>query len=275
MEKTYCYETHLHTKEVSACASCLAADYVEIYKGLGYSGIVVTDHFLRGNSNIPWDLPWEEQINRYCMGYENAKKAGDELDFQVFFGVELNFAGDEFLLYGLSKEWLLANPDLLSWNHRQLLHKVHAAGGCVVQAHPFRERNYISQISLHPYVDAIEVNNNGNEAYQDALAYHYAELFGKPMTSGSDIHHKQASYNHLKGICFDKPVANSLDFAKKIKEGTSFVPRLEPERIQYEKIQFCQSPIHLYNEYGHVKIMPEKTPVKNLFYEISNNNHII
>jgi len=122
-------------------------------------------------------------------------------------------------------------------------------------------------------VDAIEVNNNGNEAYQDALAYHYAKLCGKPMTSGSDIHHKQASYNSLKGICFDEPVSNSLDFAKKIKEGTSFVPRLEPERLQYQKNQICQSPIHLYDEYSRVKVIPENTPVKNLFYEISN--HIV
>ena len=70
----YKYELHLHTSEVSRCAGCPAANQVEIYRRLGYTGICVTDHFFGGSNNIPPDVSWEEKIHRLASGYENAKK---------------------------------------------------------------------------------------------------------------------------------------------------------------------------------------------------------
>ena len=73
--------------------------------------MVVTDHFFNGNTAIDRSLPWEEKVELYCRGYENAKEEGDKIGLDVFFGVEWAFHGDEFLLYG---------ECLQSHRHRQL-----------------------------------------------------------------------------------------------------------------------------------------------------------
>ncbi|MDR3174811.1 MAG: PHP domain-containing protein, partial [Treponema sp.] len=68
---------------------------------------------------------------------------------------------------------------------------VRAAGGCVIQAHPFRQHYYIQGVSLAPeLIVGVEAANAGNqEQYYDALAARYAAKLGLPVTAGSDIHH--------------------------------------------------------------------------------------
>ena len=146
----YKYETHLHTSEASLCGANTGAELARFYKELGYQGLVVTDHFFNGNTAIDRSLPWEEKVAQYCLGYEHAKEEGDKIGLDVFFGVEWAFHGDEFLLYGVSKEWLLAHPDMLDWSHKQLFEEINKIGGLMIQAHPFRDRGYIGIIHLYP-----------------------------------------------------------------------------------------------------------------------------
>ena len=171
----YRYETHLHTKEGSACASSAAADYPLFYKEQGFDGIFVTNHFFNGNCAVPtYPNDWERMVNEFCRGFEEAKKIGDEIGLQVFFGWESNYEGDEFLIYGLDKEWLMNHPDILSYNRTKQYDIVRQDGGLVVQAHPFRERTYIDTIRLNPYTcDAMEAYNSGNPLPQN----HNAELY--------------------------------------------------------------------------------------------------
>ena len=58
------------------------------YKEIGYTGLIVTDHFFNGNCAVPKDLPWKERIDMYYAGYEDAKAEGDKIGLQVFFGLE-------------------------------------------------------------------------------------------------------------------------------------------------------------------------------------------
>ena len=101
----YKYETHCHTAPVSGCAKASPEDTVRFYKRLGYDGIFVSDHFFRGNCAIPRDLPWEEWVRRYCLGYYSAKEEGDRIGLQVFFSWEESIDGDDWLVYGLPPEW--------------------------------------------------------------------------------------------------------------------------------------------------------------------------
>ena len=100
------YETHLHTYEGSLCEKTPGSMYPQYYKDLGYDGIFITDHFFNGNTRIPKYDRWEQRVNEFCLGYEHAKEAGAAIVFPVYFGWEANFEGDEFLIYGLDKEWL-------------------------------------------------------------------------------------------------------------------------------------------------------------------------
>ena len=237
--KTYKYETHLHTCQGSACGSSAGADYIEPFFKAGYSGIFVTDHFFGGNTAASREDTWENRINIYCSGYEDALKAAEQFnakkgltgtsdEFKVFFGIEQTFDGDDYLVYGLDKEYLLNHPEIEDMRHKELFDLVNKIGGLMIQAHPFRLRNYISAIHVHPReVHGVEVYNGGNKPSENELAMLYATQYQFPMTSGSDIH--KVSFlldekeniakgeNAVGGLEFNSPLKDVFDYAKRIK----------------------------------------------------------
>jgi hypothetical protein len=153
--------------------------------------MIVTDHFYNGNTAVSRDLPWKEWVKQFCRGYEEARNEGDRLGFDVFFGWEETFDKcDDYLVYGLDREWLLEHPEVRNWTRGEQYRAVKAAGGCVVQAHPFRQEKRIRRIILSTgCVDGVEAANAGNakQSY-DALALRYVKKIGLPYTAGSDIH---------------------------------------------------------------------------------------
>lgn len=233
-KELFFYETHLHTKEASACSGCPASEYPQKYKDAGFTGIFVTDHFFNGNSAVSRELPWEERVDIYCSGYEHAKEAGDKIGFDVFFGLEVNFAGDEYLLYGPDKAWLKAHPDIMIWSHEQLRCEVHKIRGVMVQAHPYRDRGYLQAIRVHPHhADAFESYNTGNFPYCDQYAYTYATQNGILMTSGSDIHNvKDLEKRHSGGVAFTKKLTDPKDYAERILNAKGCVPVMGFDAIE-------------------------------------------
>ena len=229
--KTFKYETHLHTCEASKCGVSHGAEYVSVYKKLGYDGIFVTDHFFGGNTAVSHELDWHTRIEQYCSGYEAAlaeakrQNAEDGGDFKVFFGIEQTFQGDDYLIYGLDKNWLFDHPDVETMNHQQLFDAVNREGGLMIQAHPFRLRGYINAIHLHPReVHGVEVYNGGNTPDQNVLALEYAKIYDFPMTSGSDIHNinfaleeKTEGTMAVGGMEFDTPLSSIEDYINRIK----------------------------------------------------------
>ena len=89
----YRYETHMHTCEGSACASASGAEMARAHRENGYTGIFVTDHFFNGNTAVPRELPWRERVERFCLGYEHARKEGERIGLDVFFGFEYAVKG--------------------------------------------------------------------------------------------------------------------------------------------------------------------------------------
>ncbi len=228
----YRYETHLHTKEVSACGHTPAKDYIKFYMDRGYDGIIFTDHFFNGNSAVPRNLPWEERIDAFCRGYELAKEEGDRAGFSVFFGWEFNFEGDEYLTYGLDKAWLKANPEIMQDTRQAYYKRVRDAGGLVVQAHPFRERGYLNAVRLNPYfVDAVEYINIGNEPYMDELVPQYADAYHLPMTGGTDMHNIEWGQTP-SGIETEKKLSSIRDLVELVRSGTGFSPIFVKDRKQ-------------------------------------------
>ena len=219
----YYYETHLHTKQGSACGRLSGAEQAELYKGFGYTGIVVTDHFFNGNCAVSQDLPWEERVEQFCAGYRDAKRRGDEIGLQVFFGLETNFSGQEFLLYGLSEEWLKKQTDMLSWSPREQFEKVTAAGGFVVQAHPYREASYIPEVKLYPdCCEAFEISNALNAARGEDFngkATAYAKEHGIHGTGGSDAHGRVQLQG---GVVFEKKWESIADYIAAVRSGEGY-----------------------------------------------------
>ena len=209
----FLYETHMHTCQASACGKSTGKEHARFYKEQGFDGIIVTDHFFGGNTSVDCTLPWEERIDRFWSGYEDAKEEGDRIGLDVFFGLEQNFGFDEYLIYGLTKEYMKAHPEMERWTRRQQLEEVHKAGGCVIQAHPFRMRFYMDRIRLGlQFADGIEVANAGNEQLDDARARRYGLEKGLVMTAGSDNHRSPAS--SLFGVMLEKRLTSIDDYVK-------------------------------------------------------------
>lgn len=218
----YKYETHLHTREGSACSSAPAEEMALAHKKLGYDGIFVTNHFFTGNTSVPRDLPWAERVEQYCRGYELAKAVGDEIGLKVFFGIEHCVYSSDFLIYGIDKQWLLENEELLMHSdERVLFATVRVMGGFVVHAHPFRTDPYIHHISLYPRdIDAVEVINASHDpnGFYNQRADLYAQMYGLPKTGGSDSHHLDRLFGG--GIAVPEPINSPSDYLRQIREGT-------------------------------------------------------
>ncbi len=232
----YRYETHLHTSQGSLCACSSGAQQVEHLKACGYSGCFVTDHFFGGNTAVDRRLPWDIKIHLFCQGYEDAKRRGDEIGFDVFLGWEFGRHGTEFLTYGLDKQFLLDHPEIDNIELPQYAELVHECGGFMVHAHPFREAGYLNNtIRLFPRcVDAVEAVNasHWDNEFNDR-AKQYAESYGLPMTGGSDTH---SVYNYVGGgIALDEKLSSAHDYLSRLKSGriTEIFERNEEFKIPF------------------------------------------
>lgn len=223
----YLYETHLHTNQSSACAWNTGYEMAKAAHEAGYAGIVVTDHNWGGNTGVDRSLPWKTWVQEFTKGYLDAKRYADEHDdFDVFFGYEAGFCGTEFLIYGITPEWLMEHPQIRTESIEEHHALVHAAGGTVIHAHPFREEWYIPEIRLFPeLVDAVEGINATHSCHKstahnkteyDDRAVEYANAHGLPMSAGSDIH----STNLFGGgVAFKRRITSIQDLCQALLTG--------------------------------------------------------
>jgi len=253
---SYLYEIHLHTAPASDCAVSPGAEYIQAYIDQGYTGIFVTDHFFNGNTGIPRKLPWREWVKRFYQGYEETKNEGDRRGLDVFFGWEETFdLCDDYLIFGMDRDWLFDHPEARNWTRGEQYRTVKAAGGTVVQAHPFRERNYIKRIVLSTgCVDAVEAANGGNaSACFDALALCYAKRLGLPVLAGSDIHDAKIARNgKVFGTYLDTKLESPADIVKAIQNNRISGLKMPPGRCDYQGNETITLPLEVRDEYDRV-----------------------
>ena len=147
----------------------------------------------------------------------------------MFPGVELSYKGTDFLIYGLEKEWYFAHPEIMGMEKTEELKYLADAGAFVVQAHPYREANYIDHIRLYPRcVHGVEVINSNQPALANEMAAHYAERYELLKTCGSDNHRagqlfedlaKKGLKAEIAGMCCQHPLNNVQDFIRMVKTG--------------------------------------------------------
>lgn len=211
-----CWETHTHTGEISPCGAVSAADTVETYIREGYAGVVITNHLSRYGLQYVKDQAWEQQVDWFYQGYETAKAAaGDRL--RVLFGAEINLNGDpnDYLVYGVTREFLRETPQLLDMRIEEVSRIVRENGWLLVQAHPFR--NGMRIVAPHQ-LDGIEAfNGNMRHDSRNFLAAQWAARYGLLMTSGSDFHEMEDTARG--GIFTGRDIQTIDDFIAAVREG--------------------------------------------------------
>ena len=188
----YRYELHSHTSECDRDAHLSARELVHLYKDAGYDGMVITDHYIERFYTLwfPEDvagLTHAQQVHRWLQGFRTAREEGEKIGFTVLPGAEVRFDGkpNDYLIYGLHEDFFYNVPRLNELGSLEALLALLPETVCVVQAHPFRNDMTVADPRN---LFGLEVFNGGTEAFRNRLARMYAEHYGMPMTSGSDVH---------------------------------------------------------------------------------------
>lgn len=224
MEKLYKYDTHVHDNICSLCGQSRPEEMVDAYVKAGYSGFCFTNHFFLGNTAVDRTLPWADFVTAYWNAYLGAKAYAAEHypDFTVLFGIEHHYGGGkEVLTYGIDLDFLLAHPNLHEYAIEDYCDAVHAAGGYISHAHPFRDRPYIDMsFPMHlDGCDALEVYNHYNKPGENPMAEALAAERGLQRTSGSDEHHTERGGVGMAGVAFPYPVHSEQEFVAALRRG--------------------------------------------------------
>ena len=148
----------------------------------------------------------------------------------MFCGVEVSHWGTDFLFYGLPEEWYINHPDIMTESPKEMCIRARNAGALVIQAHPYRQRDYIDHLRLFPSeVEGIEIINTTDPERANRLSKILAEAYELKVTAGSDIH--RANQTQLAGMQFETKLKSEEDFMERIRRGEGSIFTLTDEGV--------------------------------------------
>ncbi len=211
----YKYEMHIHTCPCSGGGADIR-DHIDALISKGYSGMVVTNHFYFGDNRIDRALPWEEFVDAYRQDYQYGLEYAREKDFDLLFGLEEHVGmGQEILIYGITSDIIAAHPELKMASAEKYAEVIHAEGGLVYQAHPYRARDYVKApfpLDCLDMLDGIEVYNAANEPEWNERARQLADERGLACIGGSDGHSTRSAGR--SGIAVGERIKNNGDLIR-------------------------------------------------------------
>ena len=215
---SYLFEMHLHTDEVSRCASIPAKQISELYQKTDYKGIVVTDHMNASafNNAKYKNANWDEKIDHFLEGYKILKDALKD-NMVVLLGMEINFyeSDNDYLVYGVTEEFLRNNGDLMDYSPEEFSVLAKENGLLFLQAHPFRRGLTVEDWEI---LDGYEVFNGNPRHYSsNPIAEAWAKYHNKDIVvAGSDFHEVEDLAHG--GVIFENEIKTNEDLVRELKE---------------------------------------------------------
>lgn len=214
-------EMHCHSAPVSFCARAKAGYIVERYLEAGYTSLVSTNHIDMDTFRDMEDASWQDKVAYYVDGYRELTEAAKGR-LHILLGAEITLAGNDYLIYGLTEDFLrrVEYPHKLS-GAAELSSVVRESGMMIFQAHPFRIGMTIQYPELF---DGIEIINFSSVPSYNELSQMWAKIHNLTGITGSDFH---TSENTPRGgIMTDYPITDNETLLKTLRENT-FTPILE------------------------------------------------
>ncbi len=211
-------DPHIHTAEVSPCGKVNASRLISLYKKAGYRGLIITDHLSTYCPIFREKISWREKIDLFFAGYELIKRIGESEGLVILSGFELTFneAPNDYLVYGINKEWLYRHDNLLDSTIEYFAESIIETGAVIIQAHPFRNRMIPRE---EPHIHGIEVyNGNPRHNSQNQKAMKYAKSHSLIPFSGSDFHQEEDCARG--GMKFENPIQSIEAFISALKNDT-------------------------------------------------------
>ena len=218
----YKFDTHVHTAEVSPCATPGAAGVVKLYHKAEYSGICITDHY-NGYVFDYWGCnTWEKRLDKFLEGYRKAKDAGEKYDLDVLLGVELSLSCSvywiDYLLFGVTEQFLRDYPDLHKYEPKALRELADENSILIFQAHPFRSGNACENPL---FLDGVEAMNGSQSNEVNDLAAKFAKENNLLISAGSDCHSREGVGR--SGISTTKRIINVEELKQNLTESTKII----------------------------------------------------
>jgi predicted metal-dependent phosphoesterase TrpH len=189
------FDLHMHTTRYSPDSDMDPFVMLRQAEKLGLDGVVITEH----------DWLWTD------LELEVLRELAPGL--VVLAGIEVTAREGHFLVYGVTDPFALPRGIGVA----DLCREVHAQGGAVVAAHPFRWGQPFTEIleSERPDLDGLELmSSNMDVACRRRTAWVQAET-GLAGLGNSDAHHEDTL-----GFCYTEfaaTIANNADLVEAIR----------------------------------------------------------
>ena len=237
----YKYDLHALTADFTygGRADISAEEAVEAHINAGYSGLVLTNPWGKKIFSDPShegkDI--KQLAEEFLAAYEKIKTAaGNALD--IFLGAEatVECANGNFLLYGITPEFLLEyEPDRADkdW-FSDFASYVHSRGDVLIyQATPFAPWSVVvdfSEEKKERMADGLEVYNHRRA---DICCNHFAAAraahYGVGAVSGSDLSYTGGGIGG--GILTEEPIASNADLVAVLKNRKYFLASEENKNV--------------------------------------------
>ena len=209
-------ELHCHSLDISNCARVSTTDIITKFTEAGYTTLVLANHFNYDTMKSRNAESWEDFIDKFVGAYEKLKKEA-EGKLNILLGAELRFNENcnDYLLFGVTKEFLLSIPQVFDLNPDAFSKIARENGVLFVQAHPFR--NWMTVIRPD-FLDGVEVfNGHKGHDSRNEIAEAWAEKFSLIKTSGTDFHYNHAPANG--GILTEVEITSMEQLVEILKSG--------------------------------------------------------
>lgn len=194
-------DMHVHTSEGSIDGKVSIHEVVDILKGKGYDGVLVTDH------------------NSYG-GYNEWVRSGRD-DFKVLRGIEYDTSDAGHIIVILPENINSVLFTVKGLNIKTLQFIVHKLGGVLGPAHPYEYHKLgIGQHRISDEIyrdfDFIEGFNSCSSEDSNRMAVGLADKYGKQVVAGSDSHNRDNVGSARTEIDYKITGTNSLIEAIKL-----------------------------------------------------------
>lgn len=221
-------ELHAHSYPVSRCGKVSPSKLVDIYHGLGFDGLVLTNHFF---SETLDELPKDQRVENYLAAFTEARDHAAPLGMRLYLGAELRFdeCVNDYLLYGVDEELLRKIPPYFPKGLAAFRGEVPLLRSVLLQAHPFRKNMTLADPALLDGIETYNMHCGHNNC--TPLAARYAAQQGFTVTAGgSDFHQPDCGYEGAIALRARTLPEDSFALAALLKSG-DFVFELGGEGI--------------------------------------------
>jgi len=213
-EYKYKYDLNVHTAPASKCAEIDSKTTVLNYKELGFTGIVITNHFSLAAFNDTKSK--NEWLDFYLDNFLDVKAYGKEYGLDVLLGIEIRFPenSNDYLVYGVDEKDVTKAYGYLHTDYKAFYKSFKSNKNIIVQAHPFRKGMELQNLSLLDGIEAYNMHPGHNSQVAVALKF-ASQNPGLIITGGTDFHH--ANHQGMCALCSKKKLSDSFELAKLLK----------------------------------------------------------